>query len=62
VVQSYLDSGVLERVPKAPEFSYPTYLVYSRDRDSATLQLAFELLREVVKADGDWSQRWDPLI
>lgn len=62
VVQSYLDSGVLERVPKAPEFSYPTYLVYSRDRDSATLQLAFELLREVVKADSDWSQRWDPMI
>jgi DNA-binding transcriptional LysR family regulator len=62
VVQSYLDSGVLERVPKAPEFSYPTYLVYSRDRDSATLQLAFELLRAVVKADGDWSQRWDPMI
>lgn len=62
VVQSYLDSGVLERVPKAPEFSYPTYLVYSRDRDSATLQLAFELLRAVVKADSDWSQRWDPLI
>lgn len=62
VVQSYLHSGVLERVPKAPEFSYPTYLVYSRDRDSTTLQLAFELLRAVVKADSDWSQRWDPLI
>lgn len=61
VVQSYLDSGVLERVPKAPEFSYPTFLVYSRDRDSAVLQQAFELLRELVKADSDWSQRWDPL-
>ncbi|POA29286.1 MULTISPECIES: LysR family transcriptional regulator [unclassified Pseudomonas] len=62
VVQSYLDSGVLERVPKAPEFSYPTYLVYSRDRDSAVLQQAFGLLRELVKTDSDWSQRWDPLI
>jgi len=61
VVQSYLESGVMEKVPKAPEFNYPTYLVYSRDRDSATLQQAFELLREVIKNDDDWSQRWDPL-
>ncbi len=60
VVQSYLDSGVMERVPKAPEFSYPTYLVYARERDSAALQKAFELLREIVRADTDWSQRWDP--
>lgn len=62
VVQSYLDSGVLERVPRAPEFTYPTYLVYSRDRDSAVLQSAFELLRDIVKTDSDWSQRWDPMI
>ncbi|MNY37194.1 hypothetical protein D3C86_1717380 [compost metagenome] len=61
VVQRYIESGVLERVPKAPEFNYPTYLVYSRERDSAVLQKAFELLREVVKADSDWSQRWDPI-
>jgi len=61
VVQSYLESGVLEQVPKAPEFSYPTYLVYSRDRDSATLQHAFDLLREVIQSDDDWSQRWNPL-
>ncbi|MNO09885.1 hypothetical protein D3C81_2333930 [compost metagenome] len=52
---------MLERVPKAPEFSYPTYLVYSRDRDSAALQQAFDLLRGLVKSDSDWSQRWDPL-
>lgn len=62
VVQSYLDSGVLERVSKAPEFSYPTYLIYSRERDTEVLQQAFTLLREAVKEDSDWSQRWDPLI
>ena len=62
VVQSYLDSGALERVPKAPEFSYPTYLVYSRERDSAALQQGIELLREIVKQDSDWSQRWEPEI
>ncbi len=60
VVQSYLDSGVLERVPRAPEFSYPTYLVYLRERDSAVLQQTFALLREVVAQEPDWSQRWSP--
>lgn len=62
VVQSYLERGILERVPKAPEFSYPTYLVYSRERDSQPLLQAFAVLREVVRHDHDWSQRWDPLI
>ncbi len=62
VVQSYLDKKVLERVPRAPEFSYPTYLVYSRERDSAALQQSFELLREIAAQDTDWSQRWDPAL
>ncbi|NBA96091.1 LysR family transcriptional regulator [Pseudomonas sp. R5(2019)] len=62
VVQSYLDSGVLERVPRTPEFSYPIYLVYSRERDTPILQQAFAVLREVVRGDRDWSQRWSPLI
>ncbi|MEE1926208.1 LysR family transcriptional regulator [Pseudomonas sp. 148P] len=62
VVQSYLERGVLQRVPQAPEFPYPTWLVYPRERDSAVLRQAFGLLREVVERDADWSQRWDPLI
>jgi hypothetical protein len=62
VVQSYLDKKVLKRVPRAPEFSYPTYLVYSRERDSAVLQQSFDLLREIIAEDTDWSQRWDPMI
>ena len=60
-VQSYLDSGVLERVEKAPEFSFPTYLLYARERDSVELQQAFDVLREVIAGDNDWSQRWSPL-
>ncbi len=60
VVQSYLDSGALERVEKAPEFNYPTYLVYVRERDSEALQQTFALLREVIRSGADWSQRWDP--
>lgn len=62
VVQSYLDSGALERVAQAPEFSYPIYLVYSRERDQSALQQAFGLLRAVIARDNDWSQRWDPQI
>ena len=62
VVQSYIESGILERVSSAPEFSYPTFLVYSRSRSSAELQLAIKLLKDIVTRDSDWSQRWDPLI
>ncbi|CAD5379412.1 LysR family transcriptional regulator [Pseudomonas sp. OF001] len=62
VVQAYLERGLLERVPRAPEFSYPVYLVYVRERDTAELQQAFALLREVSRQERDWSQRWDPLI
>lgn len=60
VVQHYLDSGLLETVPRAPEFSYPIYLVYSRERDGEALQQAFRLLREAVARASDWSQRWGP--
>lgn len=62
VVASYVENGQLTRVPKAPEFSYPTYLVYSRERDSQALQQAFKALREVVASDSDWSQRWEPVF
>ncbi|WP_455231284.1 LysR family transcriptional regulator [Geopseudomonas aromaticivorans] len=62
VVQAYLERGLLERVTKAPVFSYPVYLVYNRERDSRELQQACELLREVSRQEKDWSQRWDPLI
>lgn len=62
VVERYLASGALERVPRAPEFSYPIYLVYSRERDTPVLQQAFTVLREVLLHGSDWSQRWDPVI
>ncbi|MNO79526.1 transcriptional regulator HdfR [compost metagenome] len=59
VVHAYLRSGVLRRVDKAPEFIFPTYLVYSREKDSPALQQAIAILREVIAEDIDWSQRWD---
>lgn len=62
VVQPYLDRQILERVPLAPEFSYPTYLVYSREHASPILHRAVEVLRDIARQDGDWSQRWDPFL
>lgn len=62
VVQSYLDHGLLQQVEQAPEFVYPVYLVYARERVSPALQQAFEALRRVAGADSDWSQRWDPIL
>lgn len=62
VVQSYLDSGMLEQVPQAPEFTHPVYLVYARERCSSAVQQAIACLREVIAHDSDWSQRWDPVI
>ena len=62
VVERYLASGVLERVPRAPEFSFPIYLVYSRERNTPVLQQAIDVLREVLDRRSDWSQRWDPMI
>nr|WP_312508291.1 LysR family transcriptional regulator [Pseudomonas luteola] len=59
VVQSYLDNGILQRVERAPEFTYPTYLVYSRDKETPVLQDAIQLLRDVIGEEADWSQRWE---
>ncbi|MNO08948.1 hypothetical protein D3C81_2318600 [compost metagenome] len=59
MVHAYLQSGVLRRVDKAPEFIFPTYLVYSREKDSPALQQAIAILHEVIAEDIDWSQRWD---
>ncbi len=60
VVQSYLDQGVLQRVPLAPEFSFPTFLVYARERDNPVLQQAIAVLRAAAQNSTDWSQRWSP--
>lgn len=46
VVQPYLDQGLLERDLSAPEFSYPVYLVFSREKASDMRRTAFEILRK----------------
>jgi|SRR5690554_1651254 len=48
VIQPYLEQGLLERVPSAPEFSYPVYLASAADQSSAALQTAFSVLEQLV--------------
>ena len=61
VVQQYLQTGMLQRVPLAPEFSFPTYLVYPRQHNCGVLERALQVLRELASVEQDWSQRWDPI-
>jgi len=58
VADSYLRAGALRKVDNAPEFSYPIYLVYSREKTSSILEKAFTILRETVNEQSDWSQQW----
>jgi DNA-binding transcriptional LysR family regulator len=59
VAESYLRKGLLEKVKNAPEFSYPVYLVYSRERESDERENAFKILRKLVIEEPDWSQHWN---
>lgn len=59
VARRALASGLLKKVKSAPEFSYPVFLVYSREKETEVMQKAFELLRTVVREEADWSEHWD---
>lgn len=62
VAQSYLDAGLLQRMDDAPEFSYPIYLIYSREKATPILHKAFGILRQLVHEEADWSQQWPAAI
>jgi DNA-binding transcriptional LysR family regulator len=59
VVRRALAEGLIQRVKSAPEFSYPVFLVYSREKASENLQTAFDVLRMIVKEETDWAEHWD---
>jgi DNA-binding transcriptional LysR family regulator len=59
VVRRALEEGLVQRVRSAPEFSYPVFLVYSREKASDAMQSAFEVLRMIVKEETDWAEHWD---
>ena len=51
LVRHYIESGQLWRVPNAPQFKLPAWMVFPRDRDNATLNLALDGLRELARAE-----------
>lgn len=53
VVQRYLDTGELLRVPKSPEFAYPIFLTYNHPYSHPAMQEVLRNLREAV-ADPVW--------
>ena len=54
VVSSFLEDGRLLRVPHAPEFTYPVYLIYSKQNHSEALDDAIAVLRSAIH-DGSGS-------
>lgn len=56
VVDAYLADGSLERVPHAPEFSWPLYIVYADSQPNAALQHALSVLKTLIHADASWQQ------
>ena len=48
LVQPYLQDGQLHRLPDAPTFPLPAYLVYSSDADRRLLEPALEGIRRVT--------------
>lgn len=54
VVQPHLQEGRLQRVPEAPEFPYPVYLLYARARNREPLQAALSTLHALVATQAMW--------
>ncbi len=59
MVMFYLSNGLMHQVVRAPEFSNPAFLVYSREKDSPELQQGLTILRTLVNEEADWSQHWE---
>lgn len=53
VVERYLVDGTLEKVPEAPEFTHPVFLVYQAG-PAAELELALAGFRELAAQNDDW--------
>ncbi|OZA11938.1 MAG: LysR family transcriptional regulator, partial [Hydrogenophilales bacterium 17-62-8] len=49
LVRRYIESGQLWRVPDAPQFKLPAWMVFPRDSDNVTLKLALDGLRELAR-------------
>lgn len=56
VIQTPLKDGTLELVPQAPEFSYPVYLIYPRDKHNLATSSALAILKDTISDEISWSQ------
>lgn len=54
-VQPYLESGQLQRVTNAPEFTYPVYVVYAPGRNEPHIEQAVQGLKGIV---GSLGKNW----
>lgn len=55
-VQPYIESGRLHRVPNAPEFMYPIYIIYAVGRREPYMHRAIHGLKEAAKrSDSAWT-------
>mgnify|MGYP000294820262 CR=1 FL=1 len=54
VVKPYIELGILERVPGAPEFTHPVYLVYRQGEITESLEKALAGLRLLAEEDARW--------
>lgn len=59
VTRRALSEGRIEIVKDAPEFSYPVFLVYSRERQSDVMEQLISLLQEVIEEEADWTEHWE---
>jgi DNA-binding transcriptional LysR family regulator len=51
LVRHHLEAGRLWRVPHAPQFKLPAWMVYPRDSDTPRLKQALDGLRELARAE-----------
>ena len=51
LVRAYIEAGQLWRLPHAPQFKLPAWMVFPRDSDNATLKRALDGLRTLAREE-----------
>jgi DNA-binding transcriptional LysR family regulator len=51
LVRRYIETGLLWRVPNAPQFKLPAWMVFPRDSDSPSLKSALDGLRTLAREE-----------
>lgn len=59
VTRRALSENRIEIVKNTPEFSYPVFLVHSRDTKSQVMEQLIFLLKKVIEDEADWTEHWE---